>query len=93
MKIKLFVGIALILFFRTAPAQNWATSGGSSERNGLDKTWGPLTVQTPFWEVDDASSTVWGNAIYSFNDRFATSRAATSTKPVLPALNSPSKPT
>ncbi len=74
MKIKLFIGIALLLFFLTTPAQNWSTSGGSSERNGLGKTWGPLTVQTPFWEVNDASSTVWGNAIYSFNDRFATSR-------------------
>lgn len=74
MKMRLLTFIILWLFAQTTPAQNWSTGGGSSERNGLGKTWGPVSVQTPFWEINNASPTVWGNAIYSFNDRFATSR-------------------
>jgi hypothetical protein len=63
----LFLGIYL-------PAQNWTTHCGNNERNARSKMPGPQFVDNPIWTVDDATPTVLGFNIYSFGDRFVTSR-------------------
>jgi hypothetical protein len=55
-------------------SQNWSTTGGSSMRNGISASFGPETVTTPAWTKTDASPSLWGNAIFTNHDRFATSR-------------------
>jgi PKD repeat protein len=55
-------------------AQNWTTHNGNNERNGLSKMTGPQNISTPLWTVNDATPTGLGMNIYSFGDRFVTSR-------------------
>lgn len=54
-------------------SQNWETFGGSSNRSGLSKITGPQDVTTQYWSVTSAPTTL-GNAVYTFGDRFVTSR-------------------
>lgn len=54
--------------------QNWTTHCGGNERNGLSELPGPQAVTTPEWTVTDAFPTALGMNIYSFGDRFVTSR-------------------
>ena len=55
-------------------AQNWTTHCGSNERNGMSAQPGPHSVGTPVWTITDAAPTGLGMNIYSFGDRFVTSR-------------------
>ena len=66
--------LALIFLATSAFAQNWSTLAGSNQKNGLTKMNGPVSVTTPYWTVNSTNSSVWGNAIYTFGDKFATSR-------------------
>lgn len=65
--IILFISVSLY-------AQNWYTFAGSNQKNGLTKYTGPSSVSSPYWTVVSSNNTVWGNAVYTFGDKFATSR-------------------
>lgn len=70
--------ITLVLFFTitvfpSLSAQNWSTFGDNNYRNGRTKIAGPESVTTPKWTVSSANTTL-GNAVYTFGDRFVTSR-------------------
>jgi PKD repeat protein len=71
---KLYTIILLVLISATAFAQNWSTLAGSNQKNGLTKMNGPVSTTTPYWTVNSTNSSVWGNAIYTFGDKFATAR-------------------
>src|SRR5687768_7975046 len=55
-------------------SQNWVTTGGNNQRNGLSEITGPTAVAFTAWSVNSATSTAWGNTVYSYNDKFVTSR-------------------
>ncbi len=55
-------------------SQNWITTGGNLQRNGLSKITGPDNVSNPYWIVTNSASTAWGNSVYTYNDKFVTSR-------------------
>ena len=54
--------------------QNWPTFGGGSTRDGRSKITGPQDANTAYWTVTNAASTTLGNAVYTFGDKFVTSR-------------------
>lgn len=73
MRTKLF--LALILSFTIfVNSQNWPTIGGKNERNGLTKITGPDSVLTPFWSIN-SSLTQIGNSVFTFGNKFVTSRS------------------
>ncbi|NOT37590.1 MAG: PQQ-binding-like beta-propeller repeat protein [Saprospiraceae bacterium] len=55
-------------------AQNWSTFSGNNERSGYSKLKGPDNFESNIWKIDDAGQTTLGNAVYSFGDKFVTSR-------------------
>jgi hypothetical protein len=57
----------------TLPAQNWSTFGSNGLRNGRTEIAGPESVTIAKWTVTSAATTL-GNAVYTFGDRFVTSR-------------------
>lgn len=61
------------LYSSTFFAQNWSTFGGDNGRSGLSKMTGPQDVTTPYW-TQNSANTALGNAVYSFGDKFVTSR-------------------
>ena len=70
----IFTFTVILLFFSLRiSAQNWSTWGSNNQRNGLSELTGPDSVTTPFWTASSANS-LWGNSVYSFNDRFVTAR-------------------
>ncbi len=73
MKITLFTIVLVIILYCHICAQNWSTWGGNNQRNGLSELTGPDSISTPYWTVTSANS-LWGNSVYSFNDRFVTTR-------------------
>lgn len=66
--------IILILIAGGIYAQNWYTFAGSNQKNGLTKLTGPVSVSSPYWTVNSTNTTVWGNAVYTFGNKFVTSR-------------------
>jgi outer membrane protein assembly factor BamB len=68
----LLTGLLLITVF--ARAQNWSTFGGNSQRSGLSKITGPQNIASAYWSVTSANLTTLGNAVYTFGDKFITSR-------------------
>jgi PKD repeat protein len=70
---KFIMGILLGCGILNAIGQNWSTIGGSSEHNGMSVSFGPESTGTSFWNVN-SSSAMWGGAIYSSGEFFATSR-------------------
>ena len=66
--------ILMACCYVTGMGQNWQTTGGSSQRNGRSESYGPESVGTPYWSVTNASATMWGGAIFTSGDLFATSR-------------------
>ena len=66
--------VLLYCGFFTAMGQNWSTIGGSSQHNGSSDSYGPESIETSAWSVTDASSTMWGGAMFTSGDFFATSR-------------------
>lgn len=71
---KIYFIILFVLIFTSAIAQNWYTLAGSNQKNGLTKMNGPVSTTTPYWSVNSSNSTVWGNAVYTFGNKFATAR-------------------
>jgi outer membrane protein assembly factor BamB len=69
----ILVIIAILQVISSLSAQNWSTFGGNNNRNGRTKIAGPTSVTTPKWAVSSATTTL-GNAVYTFGDRFITSR-------------------
>lgn len=55
-------------------SQNWPTFGGGNSRAGTVKFQGPKDFSKPAWQIDNAGLTTLGNAVYSFGDKFVTSR-------------------
>ncbi len=68
--------ILLIMFFfsSTVFSQNWVTIGGNYQRNGISKITGPNSIAAAYWTVNSANTTAWGNSVYSYGDKFVTSR-------------------
>ena len=64
----------VLLITSSVFAQNWYTFAGSNQKNGLTEMTGPVSISTPYWTVNSPTSSVWGNAIYTFGDKFATAR-------------------
>jgi outer membrane protein assembly factor BamB len=74
MKKKLLTSLFLLFISCSIVfAQNWSTFGGDNQRNGLSKMTGPQNVTNPYW-TQSSSFTALGNAVYSFGDKFVTSR-------------------
>ncbi len=71
---KALTVLLVLLLSVPAFAQNWYTLAGSNRKNGLTKLTGPSTVNTQYWSVNSTTSAVWGNAVYTFGDKFATAR-------------------
>ncbi len=67
--------VLLLVIFTiiTASAQNWITVGGNTQRNGLTEMTGPADVSQTFWTVSSSSS-LWGNSVFTYGDKFITSR-------------------
>jgi PKD repeat protein len=71
---KLYFPLSLLLVCHSLFSQNWTTHNGNNQRNGLTKMTGPQDVAAPVWTITDATPTGLGMNIYSFGDRFVTSR-------------------
>lgn len=71
---KITFTIILLFVASCIFAQNWYTFAGNNQKNGLTKLSGPVSVSIPFWTVNSTNSTVWGNAVYTFGNKFVTSR-------------------
>ena len=66
--------ILLFLFPLNIISQNWQTTGGNNQKNGLSKITGPVSVNTAYWTVNSSNSSLWGNSVYTYNDKFITAR-------------------
>lgn len=68
------------LFFLASSlfSQNWITTGGNLQRSGLSEITGPNSVVSAYWTVNSTNNTAWGNSIYSYGDKFVTSRVVLS---------------
>ena len=71
---KIYFIIIFVLISSASFAQNWSTLAGSNQKNGVTKMNGPVSTTTSYWSVNSTNSSVWGNAIYTFGDKFATAR-------------------
>ncbi|MFZ1516066.1 MAG: PQQ-binding-like beta-propeller repeat protein, partial [Saprospiraceae bacterium] len=72
---SIFLGLFFLLMtMHFVDAQNWSTYGGGSNRNALSSMTGPGEIGTPVWNVASGNQTTLAQAIYSFGDRFVTSR-------------------
>lgn len=66
--------LAILIISGSATAQNWYTISGNNQKNGVTKMTGPVSVSSPFWSVNSTNSSVWGNAVYTWNNLFVTAR-------------------
>ncbi len=71
---KVYLLFFLLLVSQFSFSQNWITTGGNLQRNGLSKITGPNSIASPYWSVNSPTSTAWGNSIYTYGDKFVTSR-------------------
>jgi PKD repeat protein len=74
MKKLLQTSIIILLLFTYSYSQNWVTTGGNNQRSGQSKITGPNSVSSAYWTVNSTNTTAWGNSVYTFNDKFVTSR-------------------
>ncbi len=70
--IKLSVIICLT-FFSSASPQNWPTISGNNQHNGLTEMTAPTDVSSIYWTIN-SSSTVFGNSIFTYGNKFVNSR-------------------
>ena len=70
---KIFLLTLLLSISFNCFAQNWSTFGGRNDRNGLSKMTGPQDLSSIYW-TQTAANTTLGNAVYSFDNKFVTSR-------------------
>lgn len=73
MKTKLLLILSIVLSIDVL-AQNWVTTGGNNPRNGWSEITGPNSVSSAYWTVNSTNSTSWGNSVYTYGDKFVTSR-------------------
>lgn len=71
---KYILSIIFFLAYFQINAQNWSTFGGKNEHNGLSKITGPQNVNSAFWNISSTNLTTLGNAVYTFGNKFVTSR-------------------
>ena len=71
---KTFFTIIIIFIASGLFAQNWYTFAGSNQKNGLTKLTGPVSIASPYWTINSTNTSVWGNAVYTFGNKFVTSR-------------------
>jgi hypothetical protein len=71
---KKIFSVILIFCSVSVLAQNWYTIAGNNQKNGLAKLTGPSEVASSYWSVASGNNTVWGNAVYTFGDKFVNSR-------------------
>jgi len=76
MKTLLTTTLAILLMAGSMTAQNWSTYGGNSGRTGNSRITGPSSAATPAWQVTNAAYTLLGENVYTFGDRFVTSRVS-----------------
>lgn len=74
----LVMALAVLLINGKLISQNWVTTGGNLQRSGISKITGPSSVSSPLWTVNSANSTAWGNSVYTYGDKFVTSRVVLS---------------
>ena len=71
----LILVFSMLIFLTSASiSQNWITTGGNLQRSGLSEITGPNSVTSTYWSVNSTNNTAWGNSIYSYGDKFVTSR-------------------
>jgi len=70
----LVLALAVLFVNGKLISQNWETTGGNLQRNGISKITGPASVSSPMWTVNSTNSTAWGNSVYTYADKFVTSR-------------------
>jgi len=85
---KVFLTTFILLISTLVYGQNWYTICGSNSKNGLTKHNGPVSVTTPYWTVTSPTTTVWGNAVYTFGDKFVSSRGVLSPYKLLVEMRS-----
>lgn len=66
--------LLFVIYSSITFSQNWITTGGNVQRSGLSRITGPTSVSSPYWSVNSTNTTAWGNSIYTFGDKFVTSR-------------------
>ena len=71
---KTLILFLTLLLSSAVLSQNWITTGGNYQRNGLSKITGPNSVVSAYWTVNSTNTTAWGNSVYTYNDKFVTSR-------------------
>jgi PKD repeat protein len=62
----------------TLKSQNWSTFNGGNQKNGCTGLSGPENISSSYWTVTSSTNTVWGNAVYTFGDKFVSSRGSVS---------------
>jgi PKD repeat protein len=72
--LTLFILFSASLVF----GQNWYTVCGNNQKNGLTKMTGPVSIGSPYWTATSPNNTVWGNAVYTFGNKFVSSRGVLS---------------
>ena len=72
---RTIITVLVILFISNfAGAQNWYTISGNNLKNGVTKMTGPVSVSSTYWSVNSTNSSMWGNAVYTWNNKFVTAR-------------------
>lgn len=72
---KSFITVFLLAFLPAILfSQNWNTTGGNNQRNGITELRGPTATAFSYWQVNSPTSSAWGNSVYTFGDKFVTSR-------------------
>lgn len=74
MRTLILVSTAILFLAHAAFSQNWFTTGGNMQRSGLSEITGPNSVASAYWTVNSANNTAWGNSVYTYGDKFVTSR-------------------
>jgi PKD repeat protein len=72
-KFKYSLTIYIVITSFALMGQNWSTFGGGNGRNGISKMTGPTSISSLYWSQSTSNSSL-GNAVYSFGDKFVTSR-------------------
>src|ERR1043166_4789467 len=65
--------LIILIISSTIYSQNWITTGGNNQKNGVSKITGPSTANQ-YWQVTSANSTLWGNSVFTWGNMFVTSR-------------------
>jgi len=67
------LALIILLFISPLQSQNWPTIGGNNQHNGLTEMTAPTEVSSAYWTVTSSSS-VFGNSIFTYGNKFVNSR-------------------